>query len=82
MNHGGRMKYNHKDKKASIGLSRDCYAEQFADPGDIRFNYMVTHHGEVILEDENPRKLAKQVYAMIERLHVIYAHLNKFKPKD
>lgn len=75
------MKYGHEDKKAGIGLSRDVYAEQFAEPGDIKTNYMVTHHGEVMLESENPEQLAKEVYAMIERLHTVYSHLNRIGMK-
>ncbi|PWU11641.1 MAG: hypothetical protein C5B47_00605 [Verrucomicrobia bacterium] len=58
------MKYGHEDKKTGIGLRKDVYADHFAAPSDIKTNYMVTLYGDTILEGENPKELAKQIYAI------------------
>lgn len=63
------MKYG--QEKDGLGLSKDVFAEQFADPGDIQTNYMLTFHGDVLLEDESASNLASDIYKMIDRLHTI-----------
>ena len=64
------MKYGHEID--GIKLDRDCYAEQFAEPGDIRFNYIVTSDGDCVAEDENPQRLAKYLERKAKR-HVTIA---------
>lgn len=75
------MKYNSKDKKTGIALKRDVFADQFAEPNDIRINYMITMYDDILIEGENTKELAKNVYNIIERLHIIYSHLNKIGAK-
>lgn len=60
-------------------LERDVYAEQFADPSDIKSNYMVRLHGEVIDEDEDKLALAKRLYDYSDRFIKI---ANFLKGKD
>lgn len=77
------MKYGQEDKKSGIGLSRDVFADHFAGPEDIRTNYMLTFHGDVLLEDENSQQLADDIYNMIERLNTIRNFLiRKNAPKS
>ena len=71
------MKYGQEDKKSGLGLSRDVYAEHFAEPGDIKTNYMLTFHGDVLLENEDSKNMADDIYSMIERLHTIRNFLIK-----
>lgn len=71
------MKYGHEDKKTGISLHRDVYAEQFADAGDIKTNYMIKFHGDTLLEGEDPRELAKDLMSIINRLHVLAYFLRR-----
>lgn len=70
------MKYNKADK-TGVSLIRDCYAEQFADPGDIKFNYIVDRDGDCIDEDESPIKLADRLRALAKRLNTIASFLDR-----
>lgn len=70
------MKYGFEDK-SGLGLNRDVYAEQFADPGDIKTKYILTFCGDCLLESKDPQVLAKNIYKMIERLHTIRDHLRR-----
>jgi hypothetical protein len=76
------MKYNHEDKKTGLGLSRDVSAEQYAEPGDIKVNYMLTLNGDVLLENRDGKELAQDIYNMIARLRTVYNFLmTKNEPK-
>jgi hypothetical protein len=77
LNKDKNMKYGHEDKKTGIGLYRDCYAEQFADPGDIKSTYSVRIHGDLILEGQDPVKLAKELMKINDRLYVIADFLRR-----
>lgn len=69
------MKYGHEDKKTGVKLNRDVYAEHFADPGDIKTNYTVSIHGDVVLEGEDSKRIAECLYSLINRLHMVRNHL-------
>lgn len=74
------MKYGQEDS-SGVKVERDCYAEQFADPGSAKFNYMVSVGGDVIDEDEDPRKLAERINALGSRLVAIARQLERAKVK-
>lgn len=69
------MKYNHPIH--GIELKRDCYAEQFAEAGDIKFNYMVSCFGTTIMEDESPQTVAKWLFMAARRLEKMAHFLEK-----
>ena len=71
------MRYGHVDKKTGIELDRDVYADHFAEPGDIKTNYMIRIHGDTILEGSDPIKLANQLMKMYERLYMISDFLRR-----
>ena len=75
------MQYGKEDKKTGIGLSRDVYAEHFAEPGDIKTNYMITFSGDVLLEGEDPKKLADQIMKINERMYKIADFLRRIGSK-
>ena len=71
------MKYDHVDKKTGISLSRDVYAEHFAESGDIKTNYMVQLYGDTILEGEDAQELADQLMKINDRLYKIADFLRR-----
>ena len=71
------MKYGHVDKRTGISLDKDVYAEHFADPGDIKINYMIKFYGDTIIEEENPKKLAADLMKMGERFYILANFLNR-----
>lgn len=71
------MKYDHIDKKTGLSLSKNVYAEHFADVGDIKTNYMVQLYGDTILEGEDPVKMADQIMKITDRLYMIADFLRR-----
>ncbi len=65
--------------KSGVQLNRDCYAEHFAEPGDLKFNYSVSIHGDCIAENEDRKALAKELKLIAERLMKIAVHLKTRK---
>jgi hypothetical protein len=59
-----------------VKLERDVFADQFAEPGDVRTNYMVYLHLDVIDEDEDKKALAKRLLKYADRLVKIANFLN------
>lgn len=74
------MKYN--EVIDGVKLEKDVWAEQFADPGDIKQNYMVSINGEFIDEDLNSSELADRLLLIADRLTKIANFLNRIKSKN
>lgn len=74
---GESVKYNHDIH--GIELKRDCYAEQHAEPRDVKFNYMVTVYGECIGEGEDPHLLGRALKNHAKRLATISRFLLSLK---
>lgn len=72
------MIYGKKDK-SGIKIERECYAEQFAEPGDIKFNYLVMDWNQCIDEGKDPQELAKRIELKANRLNQIARFLRKKK---
>lgn len=62
------MKYGY-EHKTGVQIDIDVYAEQFAD--DVKVNRMVSINGDLVLENEDPQELAKELDAMANRLFQI-----------
>lgn len=58
-----------------VELKRDCYAEQF--DTEVKFNYWVTIYGECVGEDENPKRLARQLEKQAKRILKIAKFLSR-----
>lgn len=63
--------------KHGVSLERDCYAEQFAEPKDLKFNYIVKIDDWCIDEDESPHKLASRLRKKAERINKIVQFLER-----
>lgn len=70
------IKYGQRHK-TGIVLDRDVYVDQFADPGDIDITYIITFHGELIFESEDPKQLVIDIQESIKRLNSIASHLKQ-----
>ena len=73
------MRYNYLDKKAKIGLFKYTYGGRYLTEhidSHSECKYMVIHSSSNILNDKDPKKLAKKVNVMIKRLETIKNHLN------
>ena len=71
------MKYGHEIDR--VELIRDCYAEQFAEPGDLKYNFIVKLYGSTIIEEHSPQKLGKELKRIAKRLDSIANFLLKMK---
>jgi hypothetical protein len=71
------MRYGYVDKKTGISLDKDVYAEHFAEPDDIKTNYMIKLYGDVILEGEDSKALSRDIMNVIERLHMVADFLRR-----
>jgi hypothetical protein len=71
------MKYRQEVK--GVMLEKSVYAEQFAEPGDIKIDYTVRLHGDVIDEDVDKKALATRLLGYSDRLIKI---ANFLKGKD
>lgn len=76
---GYKMKYG--KSQHGVELMRDCFAEQFADPGDIKFNYIVKIYNEYFDEDQDTQALAKRLSRIADQLLITARFLKRIKPK-
>lgn len=77
------MKYGEMHTASGVSVHRDVYAEQFAEPGDLKYNYWVEIHGDCIAESESREHLATQLRRICKRLQGIansLDHHSRTKP--
>jgi len=64
-----------------VELNKDCYAEHFAEPGDLKYNYQVFIDGDCIDEDSDKIAMAKRLRKLADRLVKIANFLDRKRTK-
>lgn len=71
-----KVKYG--EELYGLGVCRDAYADHFAEPDDIKVNYMLTFYGDVLHECEHLPALSSEIEKMVKRL----TEINKFLKRE
>lgn len=61
----------------NVVVNRDVYGEHFSP--DIKINYMISVFGDVIVEGENPKELAKELKKISQQLEKWSNHFARMK---